>query len=215
MYKTQRNLMIVSAFFIAALIISNILAAKVVQIGFIEIPAAVIAYPVTFLCIDIISELWGKKEAQFLVRVGLVVQIVTLILIYIAIALPPAPYTNQEAFAGTLGTQWGIVLASLLAYLASQSFDVFAFHKIRERFKPKWARNSTTIVSQLIDTTIFITIAGLLVWGTPIETILVMIACQYAVKVLFALADTPFFYLLTRHGQAASPEEYERMKAQK
>lgn len=210
MYKTQRNLMVVSAFFVAALIISNILASKVVQIGFIEIPAAVIAYPVTFLCIDIISELWGKAEANFMVRLGFVVQMFSLVLIYIAIALPAAPYADQASFAAVLGSQWGIVLASLLAYIVSQSFDVFAFHKVKEHFKPKWMRNCTTIFSQLIDTAVFITIAGVLVWNIPGQTILIMIGCQYLVKVLFALADTPFFYFFTRHGTAEGPADVEK-----
>jgi len=123
-------------------------------------------------------------------------------LTYIAIALPAAPYSDQTSYATVLGTQLGIVIASLAAYICSQSFDVFAFHKVKKLFRPKWMRNCTTIFSQLIDTSIFITIAGLLVWHIEAITILIMIGSQYVVKVLFALADTPFFYYLTRHSNA-------------
>ena len=207
MYKTQHNLIIVTCIFVGLLVISNILAAKVVQIGFIEIPAAVIAYPITFLCIDLVSEIWGKKEAQFVVIVGLIVQVIAMGLTYIAIALPAAPYADQTSYATVLGTQLGIVIASFAAYICSQTFDVFAFHKIKKFFKPKWMRNCTTVVSQFIDTTIFISLAGVLVWHISVTTTIVMILSQYIVKVLFALADTPFFYYLTRHGTAEKPAD--------
>ena len=204
MYKTTRNLTIVTAFFVTALVISNIIASKVVQIGWIEIPAAVVAYPITFLCTDIVSELWGKKEANFLVRLGFVVQLFSLILIYAALFLPPAAYMIefQESFAATLGSSARFVFASMIAYLVAQTFDVEVFHRIKARFKPKWMRNNVTILSQLIDTTIFITIA----FAGVVPNLLVMIFSQYLVKVIIAVADTPIFYFLTRHGQAEGPE---------
>ena len=64
MKATPRNLAILTAFFVVALVISNVIAGKVLQFGIIEIPAAVLAYPVTFLMIDVISEIWGKEEAK-------------------------------------------------------------------------------------------------------------------------------------------------------
>lgn len=203
MYKTVKNLTIISTFFVAALVISNVLASKVVQIGFIEVPAAIVAYPITFLCTDIVGEIWGKKEAQFLVRLGFVVQLFTLVLIYAAVFLPPAPYMLefQESFAAVLGSSGRFVLASMIAYLVSQSIDVELFHRIKARFKPKWIRNNSTIISQLVDTTIFITIAFVGI----VPNVLVMIFSQFIVKALLAIIDTPIFYYLTRHGQEERP----------
>ena len=205
LYKTTRNLTIVTAFFVTALVVSNIIASKVVQIGWIEIPAAVVAYPITFLCTDIVSEIWGKKEANFLVRLGFVVQLFSLVLIFAAIYLPPASYMTefQSSFAATLGSSARFVFASMVAYLISQSFDIVLFHKIKSRFNPKWMRNNSKIVSQLIDTSIFITIAF---WGV-VPNLLVMIFSQYLVKFLIALADTPIFYFITRHGAVEPPTE--------
>ena len=208
MFKTTRNLVIVSSFFVVALVLSNVLAAKVVQIGPVELPADVIAYSITFLMADVVSEIWGRKEAHILVGVGFAMQVFSLLLITIAVLLPAAPYTDQEAFSGVLGQTWRIVIAAMAAYLVSQTFDVFAFHKVKKHFKAKWLRNSTTVVSQLIDTSIFITIAFL----GSVPSILVMILSQYVAKVCFALADTPFFYLLTRHGSAENREQYLAMK---
>lgn len=203
MYKTVKNLTIISTFFVATLVISNVLASKVVQIGFIEVPAAIVAYPITFLCTDIVGEIWGKKEAQFLVRLGFVVQLFTLVLIYAAVFLPPAPYMLefQESFAAVLGSSGRFVLASMIAYLVSQSIDVELFHRIKARFKPKWIRNNSTIISQLVDTTIFITIAFVGI----VPNVLVMIFSQFIVKALLAIIDTPIFYYLTRHGQEERP----------
>ena len=205
LYKTTRNLVILTAFFATALVISNVLASKVVQIGWIEIPAAVIAYPITFLCVDIVSEIWGKKEAQFLVRLGFVVQVFSLVLIYAAVFLPPASYMVefQESYAAVLGSSGRFVLASMIAYLVAQSLDVEIFHRIKARFKPKWMRNNSTIFSQLVDTTIFITVAFV---GT-VPNILTMILSQFLVKAAIAVADTPLFYYMTRHGSAEGPEE--------
>ncbi|MDO5845552.1 MAG: queuosine precursor transporter [Methanocorpusculum sp.] len=205
MYKTVRNLTIVSAFFVVSLVISNVIASKIIQIGWIEIPAAVIAYPITFLCTDIVSEIWGKKEAQFLVRLGFVVQVFSLVLIMLAVFLPPASYMQefQGSFADVLGSNWRFVVASMAAYLAAQSFDVWIFHRVKARFQPKWMRNGTTVVSQLIDTAIFITVA----FAGVVPNLLVLIFSQYLVKVLFAVVDTPFFYYFTRHGNSEPPAD--------
>ncbi|HJJ29224.1 MAG TPA: queuosine precursor transporter [Methanocorpusculum sp.] len=208
MYRTSKNLTIMTAMFAVSLVLANVLAAKVVQIGFIEIPAAIILYPVTFICTDVISEIWGKKEAQFAVRLGIIIQICALIFIYAAILLPPASYMTefQESYRAVLGSTARFVIASLAASVVSQHFDIFIFHKMKKAFpKHKWIRNNTTILSQLIDTSIFITIAFL---GT-VPDIFIMIASQFVIKMLVAVCDTPLFYFLTRHGKKTGPQDTE------
>ena len=200
--------MVLTGFFVVSLIVSNIIAAKVVCIGWIEIPAAVIAYPITFLCTDVISEIWGREEARRTVHLGFVVQIFSLILIYIAIYLPPAEYMFefQSSFAETLGTSARFVLASLVAYGVAQTLDVHLFHWLRGRFEPKWMRNNgSTMVSQLVDTVIFITIGF---WGV-VPNLGWMMVSQYVVKWVFALADTPVFYYLTRDHDKPSADAKE------
>ena len=200
--------MVLTCFFVVSLIVSNIIAAKVVCIGWIEIPAAVIAYPITFLCTDVISEIWGREEARRTVHLGFVVQIFSLILIYIAIYLPPAEYMLefQSSFAETLGTSARFVLASLVAYGVAQTLDVHLFHWLRGRFEPKWMRNNgSTMVSQLVDTVIFITIGF---WGV-VPNLGWMMVSQYVVKWVFALADAPVFYYLTRDHDKPSADAKE------
>lgn len=216
MKKTTYNLNILNSMFCTLLILANILASKVVQLGVFTIPAAVVAYPFTFLITDIIGELWGKKEANNTVKNGLICQIFALILTFCAVKLPVASFANnQNEFVAILGGSLRVTIASLIGYLCSQSWDVWIFHKIRDKYINKhnttaggrWIwNNGSTMTSQIIDTAIFITIAF---YGT-VPNIWNMIFSQYIIKFIFALCDTPIFYLLT--GKAKTKKEIELEK---
>ena len=199
MCKTEKNLTWLNCFFITSLLIANVVASKVVSIGFFVLPAAVAAYPITFLCTDIIGELWGEKEANSTVKRGFVIQLFALLLLYIAILFPPASFAKefQLQFAAVLSNSARFVIASLCAYTVSQYCDVKLFHGLKKKFhgKYKWLRNNgSTITSQLLDTAIFITIAF---YGS-VPNLALMIVSQYVVKFCMALLDTPFFYFFTR-----------------
>lgn len=202
MKRNNENLLLLNGIFITTLIVANIVASKVVTIGSFVLPAAVVAYPLTFLMTDVIGEIWGKEEANRTVRNGFICQAVSLVLILLAIMLPVAPFAdNQAEFQSILGQSFRVVFASMVGYLVAQCNDVFIFHKLKEKYngKHKWLRNNaSTLLSQLLDTAIFITIAFI---GT-VPNILTMILSQYAVKAFYALLDTPFFYLLTRNRKA-------------
>lgn len=199
MKKTQENLILLNCIFVMSLLVANIVAGKIVSIfGFI-VPAAVVAYAVTFLCTDVIGEIWGKKEANRTVRVGFIVQSISLFLIFLALQLPSAPFAVEFGvkFQEVLGQGARVVLASLTAYLISQANDVLVFHRLKAVHggSHKWIRNNvSTLTSQLIDTAIFITVAF---YGI-VPNLTWMIVSQYVVKAVLAVLDTPFFYLLTK-----------------
>lgn len=200
MKKTNDNLIAINAVFIMSLLVANVVAGKVVDLfGFI-VPAAVVAYGITFLCTDVINEIWGKEQAQKTVMLGLKVQLASMVLILLAIWLPPAIFAVDfnVAFKAVLGQNVRVVFASLTAYTISQAHDVISFNfwKNKTKGKHKWLRNNlSTMTSQIIDTAIFITIAF---WGL-VPNLLWMIFSQYIIKAIIALLDTPFFYLLTRN----------------
>lgn len=203
MKKTETNLTILNCLFITSLLVANVVASKVVTFWGLVVPAAIIAYPLTFLMTDVIGEIWGKDEANKTVKIGIVCQLASLLMIGIAILLPVAPFAdNQAEFKSILGSSFRVVFASMIGYLCSQSWDVWIFHKIRDFYIKKhgstkggrWIwNNASTMTSQIIDTAIFITIAFI---GT-VPNIWAMIFSQYLVKLVYALLDTPFFYLLT------------------
>lgn len=190
--------LLIQAIFITSLVIANVVTGKVVNLFGLIVPGAFLLYAVTFLMTDLMSELYGKKEAQKLVKVGFISAVFSAAMIYLTGLLPPAVFATetQEAYKVILGTNARFVFASMIAYYLSQSWDVWFFHKIGKltKGKHKWFRNNiSTMTSQIIDTVIFITIA--FIGNAP--GLLWMIVSQYIVKVGVAIIDTPLFYLLT------------------
>jgi uncharacterized integral membrane protein (TIGR00697 family) len=196
----EKKLRFLTALFISCLLVSNIIAGKLFVLGRFVLPVAVFAYPVTFVITDTVSEVWGKKEANSIVWLGLIMNLVMTAFLYLGRVLPPAPFwEHQAAYEAILGMVPRIVAASMVAYLVSQLHDVQAFLFWRRVTKGRhlWLRNNlSTMASQLLDSVIFITIAFA---GTVEGTVLInMIGSQYLVKLILALADTPFCYLAVR-----------------
>lgn len=185
--------------FVGLLILANIVAVKLFSIGnFAILPAAVIIYIFTYPLIDVIVEVYGKKEARRTVQAGLIMQIFALIFIMITIHLPAAPvFKEQSAFETILNGSFRVIIASLISYAVSQNLDVFVFNKLKSAHGQKklWLRNNaSTMLSQLIDTTIFITIAF---YGTmPLAVLGSLILTQYIFKFFAAILTTPLVYLL-------------------
>ena len=206
MEKTNKNLLILNGIFITSLLIANVVSAKIVTFGGLVIPAAIVAYPLTFLMTVVFGEIWGKEPANETVKLGFIWHLISLILIGLAIILPVAPFAdNQAEFKGIMALSFRVVAASLEAYYCSHSWDVWVFHKIREKGTGnKWLRNNlSTMTSQIIDTAIFITIAFI---GT-VPNIWVMIGSQYLIKCIYALLDTVPFYYLTRGSEIINPNK--------
>ncbi|MFE8697739.1 queuosine precursor transporter [Cytobacillus sp. FJAT-53684] len=185
--------------YVGLLILANIVAVKLFSVGdFAILPAAVIIYVFTYPIIDVIVEVYGKKEGQQTVKAGLIMQILAIVFITIAIQLPAAPvFGNQESFETILSGSFRVILASLISYAISQNLDVYVFNRLKSKHGEKklWLRNNaSTMLSQLIDTTIFITIAF---YGTmPIAVLGGLIITQYIFKFFASILVTPLVYLL-------------------
>ena len=191
-------LAILASFFVSLLIVSNIIAGKLLQIGDWVLPAGILAYPLTFLISDTIAEVYGRKTTTRIIWVGFATSLLMVLIIYMASIFPAAPFwENQEAFDLILGSVPRIVLASMVAYLVSQYHDVIAFHfwKNFTNGRYLWLRNNaSTMMSQAVDTVLFVTIAFA---GTlDFSVIINMILTQYVVKILIAIVDTPLVYVL-------------------
>lgn len=217
MKKNNENLMLLSMLFVVSLITANVVTGKVVETGIplfgstITVPGAVICYAITFLITDIVGEIWGKEEANRIVKYGLIGQILSTVLIILTQYLPAVDPGVQQSYETILGQNVVFVIGSLIGYIASQTWDVWIFHKIRDKImkekgnnKQRWIWNNlSTMTSQIIDTIIFITIAfgfgfGWLFDSAMLPTLGAMIVGQYLVKFLLAIIDTPIFYFFTR-----------------
>lgn len=180
----------------ALVVIANVLASKIVVFAGQAVPAAVIAYSSSFLLTDMLSEFYGEREARTAVWTGFLASIALALSVAIAISWESAPFwSDQAAFESVLGNTPRIVLASLAAYLASQHHDVKSYAWWKRRFpRHLWLRNNaSTVVSQAIDTVLFISIAF---YG--LFPVIPMMLGQYAVKLVIALLDTPFIYTVKR-----------------
>lgn len=216
MKKNSKNLSILYMIFAALLVCSNLMATKQISVGTwfgveIAITAGIICYPFTFLITDIIGEMYGKEQAQRAVIGGFIGQIIAIIMITIANVLPGNDPEVSRMFSSILGSNWILTIGSLIACYVSQMWDVYVFHKIRDLYIEKhgstkggkWIWNNvSTITSQLIDSIIFY--IGLLIMlktqgvVLPFNVIVVTIFVYWAIKIIIALLDTPFFYLFTR-----------------
>jgi uncharacterized integral membrane protein (TIGR00697 family) len=199
------------ALFVTALITAQLTASKLLMFGLpfgipvtgdaLILPGAVLAYALTFFASDCYAELYGKEAAQRLVNVGFAMNFVLLALVWSTIwapAFPDSPVA-AETFRHVLGASTGVVVGSLAAYVVSQHWDVLVFHAIREYTDGKhlWLRNvGSTATSQLLDTVIFIGVAFVAFQGVPLGVAASLIVGQYLFKLLIAVADTPFVYVV-------------------
>lgn len=200
MINKDQKLILLNVIFASALVVANVIAGKIVMLGEnFTIPAAVVVYAVTFLITDIIHENYGREQAKQTIIFGFIAQIFASIMIFLGQLLPVAPFAqeSQQAYETLLGQNARFVIASLAAYLTSQYLDVLIFSKLKKmtNTKYKWLRNNvSTASSQLIDTTVFITIAFI----GSVPNLWMMILSQYVIKLGIAALDTPIFYWLTR-----------------
>ncbi|POQ98463.1 hypothetical protein AU468_12785 [Alkalispirochaeta sphaeroplastigenens] len=155
-----------------------------------------IVYAGSFLATDILSERFGKKCATRGVWIGFFSILAFTVLMQLALLFAPAPSDEMQLHLVALfGLLPRIVLASLAAYLVSQSHDIWAFQFWKKRFPgPLWLRNNlSTGVSQLIDSLVFTLIAFLGVF--PAGVMVEIVITTYLFKLVVALLDTPFLYL--------------------
>lgn len=167
------------------------------------VAVGVLPYPMTFLCTDLISEFYGRRRANFVVWVGLILNLWVIFILWVGGVLPGS---EAPAFFEIRKLAFGAVTASMIAYLAAQFVDVHLFHFWKRLTKGKhlWLRNNgSTIVSQAVDTVAVILITyqvgGLdfmIDDQTHVPTMLVtLIFTGYVFKLIVAMLDTPVIYL--------------------
>jgi uncharacterized integral membrane protein (TIGR00697 family) len=233
---------ILSGFFLGTLAVLNILGiSRQIDLSFTiagaRIPfivfVGVLPYPLTFLCTDFISELYGKRRANTVVWVGLLLNLWVIFILWIGGILPPKPELVENGLPALEDPshvffqirKWTVsaTVASMIAYLTAQFVDVHIFHLIRKRTRGKmlWLRNNgSTLTSQMVDSIAVITVT----WFTarnaiqiaPGETIfhglLILVLSNYVFKMIAALIDTIPFYIgtrwLTRYLQLDTMKEF-------
>jgi len=197
-----------------AIIVGNIQILKIVKFSFFEEPIALgtILFASTFLCTDILAEYYGEKSARKNILLGFSGFLLMTILMLFTIGFKPLnEITSEDKYAWALSIQDNLLgvfmplpiffAASMIAYLSSQFFDVWFFKKISKFTNKKflWLRNNfSTMVSSLIDNTIFSIFAWIIFNPNPLDfntVLFTYILGTYVLRIFIALLDTPIIYL--------------------
>ncbi|MHB1418690.1 MAG: queuosine precursor transporter [Bacillota bacterium] len=189
---------ILGCFFVACLLLSNIIAGKLIQVFGVALPSAVILFPLTYIFGDVLTEVYGFKRSRLIIWVGMATNIFMAIIFMTAVSLPhPEFWKDQQAYQTVLGFTPKLVMASLVAYFAGEFSNSVLLSRIKLLTGGRWLWLRTigsTIVGEGIDTVLFILIAFT---GTIPEAVLfTMILAQYLWKVGYEIAATPLTYLL-------------------
>jgi uncharacterized integral membrane protein (TIGR00697 family) len=187
---------IIACFFVTSLLLSNIIAGKLITIGGVILPGAVILFPLAYIIGDILTEVYGYKRARMVIWTGFACNILMVGVFFLVMAIPsPGFFEAEGAYAAVLGMTPRIVLASLIAYLVGEFSNaaILSRMKILTRGKWLWTRTiGSTLIGEGLDTIIFITIC--FVGTVPYAVLMQMMLYQYLFKVAFEILATPLTY---------------------
>ena len=231
-WRREWLFLILSGSFLGTLAMLNILGiTRFLDLSFtvfgvtVPMPLAVgvLPYPLTFLCTDLISELYGQRRANSVVWMGLALNLWVAFILWLGGVLPGVDNGGSEhagVFMEVRTLTFGAVTASMIAYITAQFVDVQLFHFWKRLTKGKhlWLRNNgSTLISQLVDTVAVILITHYAAHALPIdegrplaEQLFTFIASGYVFKLVAALLDTgPFYFTaggLRRYLRLPPPE---------
>src|SRR3989442_237108 len=152
-----------AALFITCLLTANVLAAKLVVIGGVVLPAGIVIFPVSYIVADVLTEVWGYGAARRVIWLGFACNALMVLAIWIGGELPAAAFwKGQGAYTEILGQTPRIVLASFLASLAGEFANAYVMAKVKILTAGRWLWIRTigsTIVGEGLDSAVFITLA--------------------------------------------------------
>jgi hypothetical protein len=192
---------VVVAFFVTDLLISNVIAVKTISLGGMVLQAADLIFPVTYILGDILTEVYGFKRARKAIWIGFSCNLFAVLAITLGQYLPAHPdWHDQGAYDAILGSQMRIVAASFTAYLFGEFVNSFVLAKMKIWTEGRWLWTRTigsTVVGQAFDTSIFCSLAF---WGVmPMEVLVQLILFQWLFKICYETAATPLTYLVVNY----------------
>jgi len=188
--------LIITGFFISFLLITNVVAGRLVQLGGMTLTADLFLFPLTYIFGDVLTEVYGFRKARLAIWLGFAANFIMALVFILVISLPsPTFWEHEAAYRTVLGFAPRIVLASLIAYFAGEFSNsvVLSRLKIATRGRWLWTRTiGSTLIGQGIDTTVFMSIAFVGLYSTDI--FMGMVLVQYGWKVAYEVLATPVTY---------------------
>ena len=190
----SHRFVVIAAVFVTCLITANIIAVKVISLGSVFLPAAIIVFPISYIFGDILTEVYGYRWARRVIWLGFLCNLIFVFFAWVGLKLPPASFwEGQEAYKSILGYTPRLLVASFGGYLVGEFANSFILAKMKIRTKGRWlwARTiGSTVVGQGLDTTVFIIIAFI---GTT-SFVPIMILYHWLAKTAIEVLATPFTY---------------------
>lgn len=210
-HRFELGYMCLTGVFLASLVACNLIFQKFFRLSFplpwgepyeFQQSVGLLAYPFTFLVTDVLSEVYGKRRASNVVTAGFIASVFVVGLVEVADRTSSAGFGIDDAmFHHVFGLSKVAVFSSMLAYLTAQYVDIRLFHFWKRLTKGRhlWLRNNaSTIASQLLDTVVvLVLLAAFGASGITWDRLGALILNGLLFKWLFALVDTPLFYLAT------------------
>ena len=197
--------------YVFCIAVSELMGGKtfpIADLGFMKLNAsiAIFTIPVIFSVNDIIAEVYGRERARSVVRSGLIVVFLIILFSLFATNLPPSQRfaTKEQAYDTIFTMSIRFAASSLTAFAIAEFLDVFLFVKIREKLGKGrlWLRNNVSnIISQFVDTTVFITLAFYAFnkpLGDNVSFLVSIILPYWLLKCFMSVIETPFVYLAVR-----------------
>jgi uncharacterized integral membrane protein (TIGR00697 family) len=188
----------VVAIFITCLITANITGVKLIEVAGFILPAGTIIFPVSYIFGDVLTEVYGYRQARRVIWLGFFCNLTVVVAIWIGQVLPPASFWDgQKAYERILGYTPRLLTASFLAYLAGEFANSFVLAKMKIITKGRWLWTRTigsTLAGDGLDSLLFVTLAFA---GTiPAGALLSVILTQWLVKSAYEAVATPLTYIV-------------------
>lgn len=187
---------LVTAIFITCLITANITAVKLVSVFGLILPAAIIIFPISYIFGDVLTEVYGYRQARRVIWLGFFCNLIAVVAIWVGQVLPAASFWNgQAAYERILGYTPRLLIASFLAYLVGEFANSFVLAKMKIATNGRWLWTRTigsTLVGQGLDSLVFITLA--FVGTIPPAGLVSVIVTQWLVKSVYEAVATPLTY---------------------
>lgn len=194
MKKTKNELFnILTAVFVACLLITNVMAVKTFTLGSIVLPTAVILFPVVYIVNDVLAEVYGFHKAKKVIYLGFALNLLAVTAYSVGIMLPAPVFATEiaDAFAMVLGSTGRMLVASFAAYLVGSLVNAYVMTALKKKLEKylMFRCIASTAVGEGLDALIFITIAF---YGTmPMADLVTMVVAQATFKTLFEVVFYP------------------------
>lgn len=188
------------AVFVTCLITANITAVKLVTVFGLIVPAGIVIFPVSYICGDVLTEVYGYRQARRVIWLGFACNLLAVMAIWVGQILPAASFWDgQAAYERILGYTPRLLVASFLAYLVGEFANSFVLAKMKIATQGRWLWMRTigsTFVGQGLDSLVFVVLAFL---GTmPLGNLLAVVVTQWLVKTAYEAVVTPLTYVVVR-----------------